>query len=79
MEKDDNLNLTLFIPIWKLAAKKMNINSFNTFSKLINAASLFLFAIMQKTKQTYHEVISSYLLKCTDKKLTEIGDSLFHD
>ena len=41
----------------------MNINSFNTFSKLINAASLFLFAIMQKTKQTYHEVISSYLLK----------------
>ena len=63
MEKDDNLNLTLFVPIWKLAAKKMNINSFNTFSKLINAASLFLFALMQKTKQTYHEVISSYLLK----------------
>ena len=48
MGKDENLNLTLFIPIWKLAAKKMKINSFNNFSKLINAVSLFLFALIYK-------------------------------
>ena len=52
MEKDDNLNLTLITPIWELVAK----------NELINA-TFFLFALIQQTKQTFHEVTLHYQLK----------------